>query len=395
MEKDLKALRIDRSKKETPNGGGRTWFLVVVAFFFGAVLAVLGFRYMFVGEAVTPFGGDDPAVAEKTPTTAEASSSADEPEPNPEDPILIATGYIVPHHRIEVGSKIVGKIAWVGVEKSDKVKKGQLLVKLEDSEYVTQKRQAQARLDAARSRLKELEAGTRPEEIQRTEAEYERSKADLENAELEYKRLESLLESRVVSKQQVDNARSRRDMAEAAVSVTERTLHLAKIGPRVEQIDSARAEVQQAISNVAYWDTQLKETEIRAPLNGTILERRAEIGNMVSTSFAGGANVFDLADLTDLQVELDISQADFYNIDVNNRCVMSPLAYKEREYVCEIAEIDPQANRQRATIQVKVQILEPDDFLRPEMDAEVTFYPPSQGTVSVVDDEPILKVSKE
>jgi multidrug efflux pump subunit AcrA (membrane-fusion protein) len=74
---------------------------------------------------------------------------------------------------------------------------------------------------------------------------------------------------------------------------------------------------------------------------------------------------------------------------------MSPLAYKEREYVCEIAEIDPQANRQRATIQVKVQILEPDDFLRPEMDAEVTFYPPSQGTVSVVDDEPILKVSKE
>jgi HlyD family secretion protein len=316
------------------------------------------------------------AVPEQEPTGVETPSSRDTPAEVLDEPILIVSGYIVPHHRIEVGSKILGKISWVGVEKSDKVSKGQLLVKLDDREYVAQLHQVEAQLAASQARLEELESGTRPEEIQRAEAELARARADLENAELEFKRLESLLESKIVSKQEVDNARSRRNMAEAGVAVAERTHHLAKIGPRIEQIDSARAEVERAEASIAFWQSQISETEIRAPVSGTVLERTAEVGEMVSTSFAGGATVIALADLNDLQVELDISQSDFHNIDIRNRCVMSPMAYQDREYECEIAEIAPEANRQRATIQVKVQVLEPDEFLRPEMDAEVTFYPP-------------------
>ncbi len=373
MDDKLKALKIDRSKRgASSRPPSRSWLLVLVAFFLGSIVAFVVFRSFFVPEqtvaVATPAGNGD-AGAAGSPRRA--------PAPGPDDPVLIATGYIVPAHRIEVGSRIVGRVAWVGVDKSDQVRKGQLLVKLDDSEFRAQLNQAQASLASARARLAELEAGSRPEEIQRAEAELRRSQADLDNSDQEYRRLGRLLETGVISQQEVDNAAARRDMAEAGLEVARKNLELSRLGPRREEIDSARAEVERAAASVRYWETQIAETEIRAPSPGTVLERVSEVGEMVSTAFAGGATVVALADLADLQVELDISQSDFFNIDPANRCVMSPVAYSERKYDCELAEIAPEANRQRATIQVKVQILDPDAYLRPEMDAQVTFYPPA------------------
>ncbi|MFQ5738484.1 MAG: HlyD family secretion protein [Acidobacteriota bacterium] len=375
MDKELQALRIDRSKKRPEASGSKTWLVVLLSLFAGAVLTSLFFRFLLVQGSES---AQDAAVlaAASDQSAAPAGATAEADSVAPLQPVLIVSGYVVPHHRIEVGSKILGKVAWVGVEKSDRVKKGQLLVKLDDREFRTQLEQAEAALASSRARLAELEAGSRPEEVQRGEAELRRSRADLENAELEYRRLESLLKTGVLSKQEVDNARARRDMAAAAVGVAERNHRLLVLGPRREQIDLARAEVDRNQAALQYWQTQLAETEIRAPITGTILERRAEVGEMVSTSFAGGAVVVALADLNDLQVELDVSQADFHNISPENGCQMTPVAYTERRYRCEIVEIAPEANRQRATIQVKVQVLDPDEYLRPEMDAQVSFLSP-------------------
>ena len=142
-----------------------------------------------------------------------------------------------------------------------------------------------------------------------------RYRADSANADLEWKRLQTLLGSGAIAQQQVDNARSRADMAEAAVKVAERNLELMKLGPRSEQISSAKAEVDRARANLEYARTLLDATVIRAPIDGTVLQRIVELGEMVTTSFAGemGAKsaVVSLADLQDLQVELDISQSDF------------------------------------------------------------------------------------
>jgi len=268
----------------------------------------------------------------------------------------------------------VGKVTWVGIEKSDLVEQSQLLVKLDDREFQAQLEQAKANLRSAEAQLAELDAGSRPEEIARAEAELRRSNVDLENADLGYQRLETLLQTGVVSKQLVDNARTRRDMAQAAVGVAEKNHQLFVLGPRQEKLQSARAEMDQSRAAVKYWQSQLAETEIRAPISGTLLERVAEAGEMVSTWFAGGAVVVALANLDDLQVELDISQSDFHNVSKKHDCRMSPVAYPEREYPCELVETAPEANRQRATIQIKVQIKNPDGYLRPEMDAQVTFY---------------------
>jgi HlyD family secretion protein len=128
-----------------------------------------------------------------------------------------------------------------------------------------------------------------------------------------------------------------------------------------------------------YAKSQLDATVIRAPVSGTILERTAEKGELVTSQFASGAEggprgaVVDLADLNDIQVELDIAQDDFAKLSPKQEGVVTLDAFKDRSYKGEIAEMSPEANRQKATVQVKVQILKPDSYLRPEMNATVQF----------------------
>ena len=150
-----------------------------------------------------------------------------------------------------------------------------------------------------------------------------------------------------------------------------------KLGPRQEEIDSLRGQVEQAKGAVAYAETNLDNTVIRAPVTGTILERAVEKGEFVTTSFVGdrGAKgyVVSLADLNDLEVELDISQNDFAKLHSGQHGVITTDAFPDRKYDGFIKEISPEANRQKATVQIKVKVEKPDDYLRPEMNASVAF----------------------
>ena len=138
--------------------------------------------------------------------------------------------------------------------------------------------------------------------------------------------------------------------------------------------------------------TILEATEIRAPVSGTILERNVEQGEMVTTSFVGdrGAKSFvvTLADLNDIQVELDINQNDFNRVSAAQPCIVVTDAYPDRKYDCRVDEIAPEANRQKATVQVKVKFLKPDEYVKPEMNARVTFL------VSPIPSSPSAKATK-
>jgi HlyD family secretion protein len=137
--------------------------------------------------------------------------------------------------------------------------------------------------------------------------------------------------------------------------------------------------MQQAQGQSDYAKSLLDATVIRAPVTGTILERAAEKGELVTSGFASTAEggpqglVVSLADLNDLQVELDIAQDDFARLGPKQKGVITTDAYPDRKYDGAIAEISPQANRAKATVQVKVQILAPDAYLRPDMNANVKF----------------------
>jgi HlyD family secretion protein len=368
-QQDLSVLQIDRSRKESlaPQKKGPWRPLLYVGV--GIVIVLVG------GLVVSGIFAQAPEVEVQRVTLEHGASTGG-------TVVLTAGGYIVAHHTIQVSSKVIGKVAWVGIEKGDQVKEGQVLVRLEDNEYRAQLEQAKANLDVARARLQELENGSRPQEIDQAHAAVEEARANFQNAEVNLRRVEDLAKQAIASQQQLDNARTQYDVAKAQLENARKRYDLVKIGPRPEQIDYARAQVAQAQAAVDYAQTMLDSTLIRAPVSGTVLERLIEKGEMVSTMNLGGtggvkASVCSLADLNDMQVELDINQNDFPRISPHQDCLVTADAYPDRTYKGVVDEIAPQANRQKATIQVKVKILKPDDYLRPEMNAHVSFLAPS------------------
>jgi len=187
-----------------------------------------------------------------------------------------------------------------------------------------------------------------------------------------------LVRQGVLSKQAMDDAQARYDGAAAKVNSFDRAYELVRLGPRQEEIDALRAQVNQAQGSLNYAQVQLDNTIIRAPIDGTILERNVERGEFVTTGFVGdkGAKgyVVSIADLHDLEVELDINQNDFAKLGPTQQGMVTTDAYADRKYQGVIREISPEANRQKATVQIKVKVINPDNYLRPEMNASVAFY---------------------
>jgi HlyD family secretion protein len=295
----------------------------------------------------------------------------------PEGVVLNATGYIVAAHKIQVAAKVVGKVKWIGVDKGDRVREGDVLVRLEDDEYQAQLTQAKGQQASLKARLAEAVNGSRPEEVAQAQANVNTAQSDLDNAKITLERNKSLLKDGVVAKQVVDDAQARYDNALHRVNSLQKTFELVKLGPRKEQVDSLRGQLEQANGMVTYAETAVTNTVIRAPVTGTILERAVEKGEFVTTGFVGdrGAKgyVVSLADLNDLEVELDIAQNDFAKLHARQHGAVSVDAFPDRKYDGFIKEISPEANRQKATVQIKVKISNPDSYLRPEMNASVAF----------------------
>jgi HlyD family secretion protein len=362
---DLRSLRIDHSLREgggDPPAWSRRFILGGIAIVVLLGIAVLAYRFL---------AADTPEV-EVTRATAEGGDTAG-------STVLSASGYIVAHHKISVNSKVTGRVAWIGVEKGDKVKEGQVLVRLEDQEFRAQYEQARGLVASAKARLLENENGSRPEEIQQADHNLQEARATSTNDKINLDRTRDLVAQGVMSRQSLDDATAKYDASQQRMNSLERASKLMQLGPRSEELERARGDLLQAEGQMDYAKSQLDATVIRAPVTGTILERTAEKGELVTAQFASGAeggprgSVVALADLNDIQVELDIAQDDFAKLSPKQEGIVTLDAFKDRSYKGEIAEMSPEANRQKATVQVKVQILQPDSYLRPEMNATVQF----------------------
>lgn len=368
---DLQSLRIDRTQRGDNGGEPPAW---ARRYIIGglALVVLLG----AIALAYRAFSSDAPEV-EVARASAESSPDA------AGSTVLSATGYIVAHHTINVNSKVTGRLAWIGVEKGDRVKEGQVLVRLEDQEFRAAYNQARGAVENARAYLEELQHGSRPEEIQQAQHNLDEARATFANDKLTLDRTKELAAGGVVSKQQLDDATAKFEADQQRVNSLQQGFALAKIGPRPEEITRAQGTLAQVQGQLDYAKSQLDATIIRAPVTGTILDRTAEKGELITAQFASAAaggpqgSVVALADLNDLQVELDIAQADFARLGPTQQAVVTTDAYPDKQYAGQIAQISPEANRQKATVQVKVQVLNPGKYsdvqLRPEMNATVRF----------------------
>ncbi|HEY5707048.1 MAG TPA: efflux RND transporter periplasmic adaptor subunit [Terrimicrobiaceae bacterium] len=317
---DLEKLRIPQSQRSSRG--------LSTALIYSAVAVVLLIAAWFAW----PRASDSKRlVAQTKPYQADATSSAQpsvpaQPAPTPDNTLLTTSGYIINRERIELSPRFVGTVRWIGVKKGDPVKKGQIVVLLDDSEQRARVAEAEGRL--ARARASSLIAKTR------------------------FNRLKTLREQRVESEQQLDDALAEVNAAEASMQEAQGSLDLAR------------------------W--LLEWTIIRSPLDGVVLEKLADENELVSPQSFGGDKgpstaLLAVADPKDLQVEVDINEADLSKVSLGQPCRITPEAYPEQSYDGYVAEIAPEANRQKGTLQVKVQVKNPDRYLIPELSAKVDF----------------------
>ncbi|MFA6240528.1 MAG: efflux RND transporter periplasmic adaptor subunit [Candidatus Hydrogenedentales bacterium] len=359
LENQLSQLRIDKERKLPVRRKSRWGWVVLLLVAVGAVYAA--YHQMNAAVAVQT------ARIEKETIVAGQGPA-----------LVTASGYVVPRHNVEVSSKIIGRIVEMNIKRGDHVSAGDVLIRIEDEEYKARVLSSESQVATLRARLAELRAGSRPQEIEAANSAVVSAEATLKSAELDLLRLDALVKQGAVSQQDLDRARASRDVAAADLDSRRSNAKLVKIGTRKEQLDAAEAQLREAEANLELAKTELGYTVIHAPISGTILEKLADVGELVTNTNFGGTrgaknSVVTMADLNDLQVEVDLNESELPKVRVGQASEVRLDINPEKAYAGEVDEIAPQGDRQKGSIQVKVRVKDPDELIRPELNARVTF----------------------
>lgn len=319
---DLARLRIDRN--QVPNSPGQIlkWPLILAT----TAVALIAGLYFFV---LKKGGGLEVKVARADIVGGGGANAAG----------ITANGYVVARTRASVASRISGRLASLSVEEGTVVRRGQILARLDNDDYVAAVAQAEAEQLRAEAQVAEL-----------------RSNRDQLGRDLARSR--ELLAKKLEPARVVEDLESQLTSAEARISV------------QLAQIKSAEAAVQFARANLA-------NTTIRAPFDGTVLRKDAEVGEVVAPVASGGGltrgAVVTMADLKTLEVEVDVNEAYIAQIKDKQPTRVVLDAYPTATFAGRVRQIVPTADRQRATVQVKVSITDHDPRILPEMGARVEF----------------------
>jgi RND family efflux transporter MFP subunit len=304
---DLSSLKIDRTEKSFNPDSKKNKVIGGTI----AALVIIVILYIVLQSFLTP--------AVEVKLTASILQS-----PTQANASLTASGYVVAQRKAAVASKGTGRLIWLGVVEGDKVKKGQIIGKLEDNDI-------HALLDQARANLK-------------------LTQADIKDAENSYNREKQLLKTGSATKMEVDAAEARYLRVLAAIEVAKANVNSAEI----------------ALENML----------IRAPFDGTVLTKNADIGEIVSplgASLNSRAAIVTMADMSSLEVEADVSESNIEKIRSNQDCQVVLDAYPDKNYAGFISKIIPTADRSKATVQVKIGFKHYDNLVLPEMSAKVLF----------------------
>lgn len=314
LKSHLESLRIDRAAAPATRSARRSFALPIAA----ALLALAALAAWFVVRPRLFAGVEVDVVRPSVQTTG---------SPRPGVAMLTASGYVVPRRKAVVSAKIQGRLSELRVEEGSRVKEGDVLARLESADYAAQVRSA--------------------------EAAVLRAQADLGEQRRQLRLSEQLQREGVLSRDTLEAAESRVRMADAALQQAE------------AQVEVARA--------------MLSNTVIRAPFTGVVLRKMAEVGESVAPippgvnlSTSSGA-IVALADLDTLEVEADVSETNVARLGVDQPAEVSVEAFPEKRFKAVLRQIIPTADRTRATVQVKVTILDKDSGLKPEMNAKVNF----------------------
>ena len=315
-ETDLSKLRIERGAVRKDK---RRWRLIGWAI--AAILIVAGVLYW---RQTAPIPVEIQTVATAYPSQAFT--------------VLNATGYVVAQRKAAVASKATGRLEWLGVREGTSVRDGEVLARLENRDVTAKLEQASANVKLAQANL-------------------EQAQAELQEAERAFKRSRDLLERKFVSQAAHDAVVGRHEKAKAAIS-------------------AQRASIAVAQANVRAAQVEVEQTLIRAPFDGVVLTKNANVGDVItpfSSALGSQAAVVTMADMSTLEVEADVSESSVGKVSLEQACEVQLDALPESRFRGVVNRMVPTVDRAKATVTVKIRFVDKDPRVLPEMSAKVAF----------------------
>jgi RND family efflux transporter MFP subunit len=314
----LEQLKIERGADEEPRA--RRWPLWLLI---GIFLAAAAYWFLLKPEA---------ALQVSTAVAREVSARS-------AGTVLNASGYVTARRQATVSSKFTGKVTEVLIEEGMQVEADQVLARLDDSNIRTSFELAEAQLESTKTSLKETEAL-------------------LKEARANLSRTQNLLDRGLASEAEMDSARAAAESLQA-------------------QHERKQADVRVAGKQVAVYEQQLEDTVIRAPFAGVIVAKNAQPGEMISPVSAGGGftrtGIGTIVDMASLEIEIDVNEAYINRVKSGQETLATLDAYPDWQIPCHVIAIIPTADRQRATVEVRVGFDELDPRILPDMGVKVAF----------------------
>jgi RND family efflux transporter MFP subunit len=320
LKTELAALKIDPEHRQ---GGGRGLIILTAALVLLAVAA---------GAAWWAYA--EPTLEVQAATAEAASSAAGAPA------VLNASGYVTARRRATVSSKMTGKVVEINVEEGMHVRRGQVLARLDDSTLRASLALAESQLAAARTNVEE-------------------SEVRLKEAQLTLTRRQQLKAEGVVGQADVDAAQAEADSLRARIA-------------------AAREQAEVAARQVALQRTQLDDTIIRAPFDGVAISKDAQPGEMVSPVSAGGGftrtGISTIVDMSSLEIEVDVSESYINRVRPDQKATAVLDAYPDWQIPARVITTIPAADRQKATVLVRLAFEQLDPRILPDMGVKVAFH---------------------
>ena len=315
---DIAKLRIDRSLTPVKSRRRRKWIWPGIV---GVIVLAAASWYSLQPHPVT---------VQTTPVVTSY--------PSQQYVVLNATGYVVAQRKAAIASKATGRLEWLGVAEGSRVKAGDVIARIDNRDVVAQAQSAQAGVKAAQAALQQAEV-------------------EQQNAQVELKRSQDLVAKGFLSQSAADTASMRFDRAQAGVA-------------------NAQANVNVALASARNAEVGVDYTLIRAPFDGVILSKSANVGDLV-TPFSSATDskgaVVTMADMSTLEVEADVSESSLGKIKVSQPCEITLDALPDVRFRGRISRIVPTVDRAKATVMTKVQFDVIDPRILPEMSSKVAF----------------------
>jgi RND family efflux transporter MFP subunit len=336
---DLGSLRIGDAHRKAGAGAGKRLVIIVLVILPLAAIAAAAYALR----------SQKPVVQVMTATKAEAGGRQS---------LLNASGYVTPRRRATIAAKITGRVTGVFFDEGTHVRQGQLLATLDDSDVKRALESAKADRDSAQAAIADFQV-------------------QLKNAKIQLGRAEQLRQAGVQTQENLDNASMAADSLTAKIALAKQ---------QVAGADARIREAQQAVDN----------TVIRAPFDGIVVSKDAQVGEMVSPISAGGGftrtGIATIVDMNSNEIEVDVNESYIARVLPNQPVTATLDAYPEWQIPCKVRTVIPTADRQKATVKVRISFLKLDPKILPDMGVKVAFL--SEEQPKTKGPEPITYVPK-